>query len=108
MNISYEQSTIETQLGYAFRALWRAQNAADALGLLGLSEDLGGMVALIGGIQGELLAQHPGRKLRKPSAVDAESRSGAIARSRSRRRRAEAYARSKQRGSAPGDSGCRS
>ena len=108
MNISYEQSTIETQLGYAFRALWRAQNAADALGLLGLSEDLGGMVALIGGIQGELLAQHPGKKLKRPSADDAESPAAARARIRSRQLRAEAYARWRQSGSAPGDSGCRS
>ena len=108
MNISYEQSTIETQLGYAFRALWRAQNAADALGLLGLSEDLGGMVALIGGLQGELLAQHPGRRLKRPSAAGAESRAGAIARSRSRALRAEAYARWRQSGSGPGDSGSRS
>ena len=108
MNISYEQSTIETQLGYAFRALWRAQNAADTLGLLGLSEDLGGMVALIGGIQGELLAQHPGKKLKRPSADDAESPAAARARIRSRQLRAEAYARWRQSGSAPGDSGCRS
>ena len=108
MNISYEQSTIETQLGYAFRALWRAQNSADALGLLGLSEDLGGMVALIGGIQGELLAQHPGKKLKRPSADDAESPAAARARIRSRQLRAEAYARWRQSGSAPGDSGCRS
>ena len=108
MNISYEQSTIETQLGYAFRALWRAQNAADALGLLGLSEDLGGMVALIGGLQGELLAQHPGKKLKRPSADDAESPAAARARIRSRQLRAEAYARWRQSGSAPGDSGCRS
>ena len=105
MNISYEQSTIETQLGYAFRALWRAQNAADALGLLGLSEDLGGMVALIGGLQGELLAQHPGRRLKRPSADGAESPAGAKARNRSRQLRAEAYARWRQSGSAQGDSG---
>ena len=108
MNISYEQSTIETQLGYAFRALWRAQNAADTLGLLGLSEDLGGMVALIGGIQGELLAQHPGRKLRKPSAVDAESPAEARARIRSRRLRAEAYARRRRSDSEQADSDSRS
>jgi hypothetical protein len=82
--ISNEQAKLETQLGYAWKSLWRAQQCAESLGWDGLYDDLGMHLSALVALQEELLKKPVGRRLRRPSAAGAETPASGIARSRSR------------------------